>query len=237
MEQTSVLERMPRNMWRTRNRMNFPLDSLALYLPLWHPELSGSSFLSKDLNAYSCTVIGATWGIQGRTFDGDDYISQATFLDVAPAKVTFEVWFNLTSNFGAGSPLRHFLFFKTNITGEDRIWFYLNQVDGKLTLTAEYNDGGLSSFASDIASWVGGTWYHAAITFDGATWLMYVDGVLQAGSIAKAGFMKDGTQSDFLIGSDLTNYFVGIMGEWRAYNRDLTLAEIQHNRNATKWRY
>ena len=55
-----------RNLWATQQsglyapkRMNFPLDSLELYLPLGHPELSGSPIVSKDLNAHSCTVIGA----------------------------------------------------------------------------------------------------------------------------------------------------------------------------------
>ncbi|KKL23084.1 hypothetical protein LCGC14_2428930, partial [marine sediment metagenome] len=43
-----------RNLWATQQngilapkRMNFPIDGLELYLPLWHPELSGSPITAK----------------------------------------------------------------------------------------------------------------------------------------------------------------------------------------------
>jgi hypothetical protein len=51
--------------------------SLVLYLPFADHDMAGSTIISKDLNAHSCTVTGATWGSQGRSFDStyDDFIS------------------------------------------------------------------------------------------------------------------------------------------------------------------
>src|SRR3990167_5915362 len=54
----------------------FGLDpSLVLYLPLWKKD--GSSFMSDDAYGHLATVTGATWGSQGRTFDGVDDLIEA----------------------------------------------------------------------------------------------------------------------------------------------------------------
>lgn len=74
MLELEVHRHMPRNLWRTWERANFPLSGLELYLPLWHPELSGATIVSKDLNAHSCTVVGALWSTTGRWFDKIDDI-------------------------------------------------------------------------------------------------------------------------------------------------------------------
>ena len=69
---------MSRNLWRTHGRMNFPIDSLILYIPFGHPELNGSPFTSKDLNAFTCTVTGATHvPPTHRLFAGDDDVAFA----------------------------------------------------------------------------------------------------------------------------------------------------------------
>jgi len=86
-----------KNMWRTGGRLNFPLNGLALYAPLWHPELNVSPFISKDLNAYSYTITGTTWGVQGRTFDGtDDIFNNSTTAFQLPV-VTITGWFYANS--------------------------------------------------------------------------------------------------------------------------------------------
>ncbi len=65
---------MSKNMWRTNGRMNFPIDSLVLFAPFGHPELSGASFSSKDLNAFTCSVTGAVHVPPvSRDMDGDDF--------------------------------------------------------------------------------------------------------------------------------------------------------------------
>lgn len=79
-----TLTRTNKNLWAnnmigglTPYKRNFPLNGLALYLPLWHPELTGSTIISKDLNAHSCVVAGAIWGVDGRTFETADEIETA----------------------------------------------------------------------------------------------------------------------------------------------------------------
>ena len=53
--------------------MDFIFDpSLVLYLPLYQPD--GASFASRDAYGHLCTVTGALWTPQGRTFDGADDI-------------------------------------------------------------------------------------------------------------------------------------------------------------------
>ena len=68
-------------MLATKARLSLPpfpfnnnrlLEGLVLYVPLWHEKLSGGTFASFDHNHHACTVTGATWGTQGRTFAGDD---------------------------------------------------------------------------------------------------------------------------------------------------------------------
>ena len=66
---------------QTGNAHLLPIDrndpTLALYLPLWYPhgDMTGSPIYSYDKNRHSCTVYGATWGSQGRTFAGADFIN------------------------------------------------------------------------------------------------------------------------------------------------------------------
>uniref|UniRef100_A0A6M3IL80 Putative lectin/glucanase superfamily protein n=1 Tax=viral metagenome TaxID=1070528 RepID=A0A6M3IL80_9ZZZZ len=64
-----------KNMWRSKGRLNFPVDGLVFYAPLWHPELNVSPFNAWNLvtpGVHACTVTGATWGNTGRVFDGTD---------------------------------------------------------------------------------------------------------------------------------------------------------------------
>lgn len=63
-----------------------------LYLPLWHPELNGSSFISRDHYGHLVTVSGATWGATGRTFDAtNDYIT-LTAIQPMPAVGYIGIW-------------------------------------------------------------------------------------------------------------------------------------------------
>ena len=65
---------------QTGNAHLLPIDmndpTLVLYLPLWYPhgDMTGSPIYSYDINRHSCTVTGAVWGSQGRTFGTDDEI-------------------------------------------------------------------------------------------------------------------------------------------------------------------
>lgn len=71
------------------------------------------------------------------------------------------------------------------------------------------------------------TWTHVAMTFDGATLRMFVNGA-QVSSRALAGSAVV-TTGALRIGGDAAwgEYFRGVIDEVRVYNRALTAAEIQ----------
>src|SRR3972149_6505876 len=79
-------------------RRKFQYDpSCVLYLPLY--ELDGASFASRDAYGHLCTVTGATWGLQGRTFNGtSDWINCGTSSILVPPQITLEFWLYITES-------------------------------------------------------------------------------------------------------------------------------------------
>lgn len=77
-----------------------------------------------------------------------------------------------------------------------------------------------------------GSWHHVAATYDGATWRLYVDGVLDAESAANAVPRHDSIQH-FALGAALNSKgeaaggLVGGLDEVRVYGRALSEAELQ----------
>ena len=83
-------------------------------------------------------------------------------------------------------------------------------------------------------NWVTGTtpnpvnvWTHVALTYDGATLRLYVNGV-QVASQAQAGSIQT-PSTPLRIGGNVPygEYFQGLIDEVRVYNRALSAAEIQ----------
>ena len=80
-------------------------------------------------------------------------------------------------------------------------------------------------------------WHHAAATYDGTTWRLYLDGDLEATLAVNAAPRSDSTQQSGL-GTMLTSTgtalgrFQGTIDEARVWNRALSLAEIQANINS-----
>ena len=91
---------------------------------------------------------------------------------------------------------------------------------------------GTSSTGADIgvngtSNLVLNTWTHVAVTYDGATLRLFVNGV-QVDSHAASGAVLTST-GVLRIGGNAYwgEYFKGLMDEVRIYNRALTAAEIQ----------
>ncbi|HEY0137904.1 MAG TPA: LamG-like jellyroll fold domain-containing protein [Nannocystis sp.] len=83
-----------------------------------------------------------------------------------------------------------------------------------------------------------GTWYHVAATYDGSTWRLYVDGVLDAESKADATPRHDSIQH-FGLGAAFNSMgeaaggLLGAIDEVRVYSRALDAAEILATRDST----
>jgi len=209
--------------------LDFILDpSLVFYLPLYH--LDGAGFVTRDARGHLCTVVGATWGIQGRTFDGnDDYIDCGAILTdlstytieawqkINDAAQTNQVIVNLQP--GAGIPS-----FSTLWNASTQAIIYLG---GSFYRT----------FETGLAN--NGNWHHILfeVLDDNITTTAFeVDGVAQeVASTASAG--APSAKTGLYIGRASTDWLDGDIGEIRIYNRQLTTAEKQHNRLITRWKY
>ena len=231
---------------QTGNAHLLPIDrndpTLALYLPLWYPhgDMTGSTIYSYDTNRHSCTVTGATWGSQGRSFDvaADDDINcgSAIALDNI-SLLTVELWIYNDSLPGLGC----------------RIWYKYRKdlqvlAGGEVRYQQGFhvNGGGnyphWSTAAGTIAT---GSWYHVVLTYDDRATtndpIIYVNCLSKSltESAAPVGTRLTDDSYDLYIGnSENANRGVhGKIGEVRTYSRILTPLEIQHNYNATKWRY
>ncbi len=207
-------------------------DGCVLYLPLWARGLSGPVFKSIDSLRHVCTVTGATWGSQGRTFDGtDDVINcgSTTVLDnlgtTGDYTFTIEAWVKPIS-LGEGLVGQVFnmdLGFLLNVQATEAARFLV------------YAGGGGSSIAVSASNSVPlNAWTHIVGVYDGAHVLIYTNGTPVTGA-ALAGTIDAHAASNLLIGDSAasTRCFNGTIGEVRIYNRALTLQEI----TTTRWRY
>lgn len=209
--------------------MNFIYDpSLVLYLPLY--ELDGTSFKSRDKHGHQCTVTGALWRPGGRYFDGnDDKLSLPA--GIAPSgnsDRTIEVWCKRTDLTGVGAILTY----GSYSAGK---YFMIRSIatSGALQFvghTINFNPPGLSLSPE--------TYHHIVVTLssgDGMT--VYLD--MSSVSTTLSGPLNT-TDTAIDIGVDRRTpeaWWLGLISEFRIYNRALTSQEIHHNYLATKWRY
>ena len=96
--------------------------------------------------------------------------------------------------------------------------------EGYVHTNADIGDAGTAAVALN-------TWTHLAVTFDGSTLRMFVNGV-QVSSASVAGSMGAST-GPLRIGGDSVwgEYFKGQIDEVRIYNRALSPGEIQTDMN------
>ena len=85
------------------------------------------------------------------------------------------------------------------------------------------------------ASITDGVWHHAAATYDGDTWTLYLDGNLDQTLAVNQPVESASTQPAALAtsiqtnGTTLTGFFDGVLDEARVWNRALSQSEIQTN--------
>ena len=210
---------------------NFIYDpSLVLYLPLHM--LDGASFMSKDAYGHSCAVTGALWTPQGGSFDGtDDYIGcgNPASLNITD-KVTVEAWVNSAGYAGDNRTIagKHYSSYQLAVLNTGEIIFQLGV-------------GGVDKMArtgAGVAYIVDGEWYHLAGVYNKANVLLYVNNILFTGDAATGDIDTNAYAVE--IGrrpGPNDDWWKGLIGEVRIYNRALSSLEIQHNYLASKWRY
>ena len=213
----------------------FDLGGCVLYVDLWRPDKAGSPFKSSGVYGipiHTCTVFGAVWGSQGRTFDGtDDNIDCGTssVLNIATGAFTFLFWI------------------KPDLSVDNRKIFCKGLYNTDGTYSWFYNDGtvGFSMNQSGAAqacesaagALVTNVWHHIAMRRSGANGNVLVNLVSKATSTT----LVSATTStrNFYIGiyDSLSTPLKGAIGEIIAYPRYLSDSGVRQHQQATKWRY
>jgi hypothetical protein len=175
-------------------------------------------------------VNGATFatGLVGQafSFNGANQIVQ---IPDAPSlnptnSLTLEAWVYLT-DYSANDGIA--IAGKDNPLGARGYFLSMGNVGGQWKFGAVVTvQGGLTSVSGATAAQLN-TWYHVAMTYDGAALKLFVNGVLD-GSLPLTGRLVV-TANPFWIGGALTGpwNFIGYVDEAALYNRALSTAEIQ----------
>jgi hypothetical protein len=176
------------------------------------------------------TLVGNTAFIAGKvgqafTFNGNGdsvEIPNSAALNPTTA-LTVEAWVN-TSNPNQVADL-------VSKDGETSLrQFMLSLVNGKIR--AQLGVAAGLQFFDGATTLQPNTWYHAAMTYDGAVLKLFINGV-QDGSLALTGSIISGTQPVRIGGGSpggtAPYYFQGRLDEVAVYSRALSPAEIQAN--------
>ncbi len=185
---------------------------------------------SMDSTGHLCTVTGATWGYQGRTFDGDDFIElgNPTALQITGAAITVALWIKFTdANLGTvilskwGDQSAYIMYFG----GAGNPTFAVNTSSSvALTSLSTNNDG---------------AWHFICGFYDGANVNLEVDNVAANTPAAQTGNIASASTTVRIAryGDAFTGYFIGNIGGVFIFNRSLPFTERLRLYQATKWRY
>jgi len=208
----------------------------VLYLPLYRPDMVGSTIYSKDRNRHACTVTGATWGIQGRSFGGDgDNILSDSVASAPTAFIALTWWKRLGNSGGATSDLYHAVL--RGINGYNPNCIFVSK-DGT-TVNVAANIGGVGEV--DTIAITAADWHLIGSIWTGSSLYATADGTVGAGN-ETAGTLEVWTHKVLLGIVDATTYLTnGIIGDAWIINQASSLASalVVVNRIywATKWRY
>ena len=238
------------------------LSGCVLYAPLWHPRLGGNvatvqSWPTPNNAPSTLTITGATWGQQGRTFDGLDDLIDCGYnaaYDIT-GSVTLGVWFyyvtpplgdgNYTflakGRTASGSNKANYILRVGYTAPNNKIQFYYRNSANTAWHTWTSANDPLST----------GNWYNLLVGFTFGTpssLMVLVNGV----NVASGGSwtVGDGTAAPITsteplyigsvfptTGAPAGEEYYDKIGEVWVYNRLLAVTEGQQNRLATKWRY
>ena len=116
--------------------------------------------------------------------------------------------------------------------------YFLGISGGRLAADFEDNAGGVNHPVIGTATITTGVWHHAAATYDGTTWRLFLDGALDRTFTLASAFTPESTSIQHAaIGSALTStgaaagFFGGVIDEVRIWNVVRTPTQILANMN------
>ena len=188
-------------------------------------EGSGSVVADASGNGNDGTVANATWAAVGEhggalVFDGSSSlvtVPDSPSLRLSSA-MTLEAWVDPASGSGSSRDLVY--------KGDDNYYLEASSAPGGVP-AAGSSFGGSYGEVYGSGALPTGVWTHLAVTYDGSTLRLYVNGTLVA-SNAHAGAMP-GSSDPLQIGGDSLygQFFQGMIDDVRVYNVALTPAQIQ----------
>jgi len=192
-------------------------------------EGAGTSVGDGSGNGNVGTISGASWTSSGKygsglVFNGSG--ARVTINDSGSLHLTtgmtLEAWVNATT---VSSAWRDVIY-----KGRDN-YFLEGTSDNNKLPGGGATLGGAGALTYGTGALGVGTWTHLALTYDGATVRLYVNGT-QVSSVAKTGTILTST-NPLQIGGDSIygQYFAGTIDEVRVYNVALSAAQIQGDMN------
>jgi len=215
-----------------------PTDSLVLYLdgnntntqvitPTIANDISGNNNNGTLIN----NVALARDGQRSFLFDGtNDYIDlgSSTLLSTATTNISVSVWFKyITTPVGSNTIIKFGASGNGWLLGFSSGGFYYNLY----TTTYTYFGGGISLPSINV-------WSNLTFTFNGNTFIMYLNGTTVVNTPSSSGTITNGGSTVVNVGRDNgSNYFTGNISVVRGYNQTLSAAEVLTIYNAGKQRY
>ena len=179
---------------------------------------SGTFFIGSTPTTPSVTV----WGKVGGAFNfhGKAHVRVPDAAALRPAQMTAEAWVFPTVASGFNTVIA-----RGSSTNFDDTW-YLGVTSG----IPQFFSHGSNLVAAPSAIPMN-QWTHLAITFDGTTKRLYVNGAQVASQGGLGGLVYDPAPVPVTIGADLTanapsDFFTGLVDEVSLYNRALTINEV-----------
>jgi len=148
-------------------------------------------------------------------FDGTNDYMISPYSGAGLTQVTVEFWFKKGNTNTSGV----FQWASGLSTGFP--WILIQDAGTDLQL---YVNGGYNITSSTLTT---GTWYHCAVTYNGTTWTMYINGV--SVGTPYSGSIGGNARTNIYFGNGYPTYWNGSISEARIWNVARTGAEIQAN--------
>jgi len=177
-------------------------------------------------------------GAQGFAFEfyGADFI-RIPDVPVSPTQHSYALWFRPAQDLNSNSPRQDLLYADVDLDvilqtlGRPHITLN-HDADGKIGFHPHIipDNGGKPATSNAIESstntWQANRWYHAAFTWDGATFRTYIDGVLEQTFTLPSGVSNVYEGIVLAVRGNEEFFFSGSLDEVRMYDRVLTPDEV-----------
>ncbi|MHC4645627.1 MAG: LamG-like jellyroll fold domain-containing protein [Planctomycetota bacterium] len=101
-------------------------------------------------------------------------------IDLPASAFTIGLWFNPDLTLDGSSERVYFMFWqggRGNREGDKPLFVFNKKSDGRIQLFVNIAGQAEQEMATETTSWKASTWHHIAVTFDGADFKLYVNGV------------------------------------------------------------